>query len=68
MATVKQELDISVLSEEARKELVDFYQFLVGKYGKKIRAGKTKRFQNIVEHPLRVKSIVIPPREQLYER
>ena len=60
MATVKQELDISVLSEEARKELVDFYQFLVGKYGKKIRAGKTKRFQNIVEHPLKSEEYCYP--------
>ncbi len=67
MATVKDDIDLSVLSEEARKELVDFYQFLVGKYGR-ARTKKAKRFQNLVERPLRVKSIVIPPREQLYER
>lgn len=67
MATVKQEVDISVLSEEAQTELLDFYQFLVGKYGK-ARARKAKRFQNLVERPLMVKSMVIPPREQLYER
>lgn len=67
MAIVKQEIDLSALSEEARKELVDFYQFLVGKYGR-VRTKKAKRFQNLVERPIRVKSIVIPPREQLYER
>mgnify|MGYP001580453910 CR=1 FL=1 len=67
MATVKNEIDISVLSTEAQKELVDFYQFLVGKYGK-TRARKAKRFKNLVGHPLKVKSIIIPPREQLYER
>ena len=67
MATVKREIDISVLSEEARRELVDFYQFLLGKYGR-ARARKAKRFQNLVERPLRVKNIVIPPREQLHER
>jgi len=67
MATVKQEIDISVLSAEARKELVDFYQFLVDKYGR-VRARKAKRFQNLVERPLRVKNIVIPAREQLHER
>jgi len=67
MATIKQEIDLSILSEEARKEIVDFYQFLVGKYGR-ARAKKAKRFQNLVERPLRVKNIVIPPREQLHER
>jgi hypothetical protein len=67
MATVKQEIDLSVLSAEARKELIDFYQFLVGKYGR-ARARKAKRFQNLVERPLRVKNIVIPTREQLHER
>lgn len=67
MATVKQEIDLSALSEEARKELIDFYQFLVGKYGRS-RPKKSKRFQRIIEHPLKVKNIIIPPREQLYER
>ena len=67
MATVKQEIDLSVLSEESRKELVDFYQFLVGRYGRR-KARKVRRFQNLIERPLRVKSIIIPLREQLYER
>ena len=67
MATIKQEIDLSVLSAEARKELVDFYQFLVEKYGRS-RSKKAKRFQNLIEHPMRVKKIIIPAREQLYER
>jgi hypothetical protein len=67
MATIKQEIDLSVLSAEARKELVDFYQFLVSKYGRS-RSKKAKRFQNLIEHPLRVKKIIIPAREQLHER
>ena len=67
MATIKQDIDLSVLSDEARKELIDFYQFLINKYGK-IRLGKEKRFQNLVEKPFRMKNIVIPTREQLHER
>jgi len=67
MATVKQEIDLSVLSEESRKELVDFYQFLVGRYGRR-KTRKVRRFQNLIERPLRVKSIIIPLREQLYAR
>lgn len=62
-----QEINLSILTEEARKELVDFYLFLVEKYGK-TQVKKAKKFKKMISNPLRVKSLVIPSREQLYER
>ena len=62
-----QEINLSILTEEARKELVDFYLFLVEKYGK-TQVKKVKKFEKMISNPLRVKNLVIPSREQLYER
>lgn len=61
-----QEINLSILTEEARKEIVDFYLFLVKKYGK-IQVRKTKKFEKMISNPLRVKNLVIPSREQLNE-
>lgn len=68
MGTTKQEIDLSILSEEAKRELIDFYCFLVGKYGRRTKIKKTKKFEKIVSNPLKIKNIIIPSREQLYER
>lgn len=68
MVTTKQEIDLSILSEEAKRELIDFYYFLVDKYGRRTKVRKTTKFEKTVSNPLKVKNIIIPAREQLYER
>jgi hypothetical protein len=68
MGTTKQKIDLSILSEDAKRELIDFYCFLVDKYGRKTKVRKTKKFEKTVSNPLKVKNLIIPPREQLYER
>lgn len=68
MSTTRQEIDLSILSDDAKRELIDFYCFLVDKYGKRTKIKKTKKFEKIVFTPLKVKNIIIPSREQLYER
>jgi len=67
METTNQEIDLSILSGEAKRELIDFYFFLVDKYGR-TKAKKAKKFEKLILNPLRVEKIIIPPREQLYER
>lgn len=67
MKTTNQEIDLSILSEEAKRELIDFYFFLVDKYGR-TKVKKAKKFEKLILNPLRVEKIIIPPREQLYER
>ena len=61
------EINLSILSEEAKKELIDFYLFLVEKYGK-TQVKKVRRFEKMIANPLIVENLVIPPRDQLYER
>jgi hypothetical protein len=36
MQTTKQKIDLEVLPEEARKELLDFYELLIKKYKQRI--------------------------------
>ncbi|MEW6087989.1 MAG: hypothetical protein AB1498_06745 [bacterium] len=60
-------IDLLILKEEARKELFDFYEFLIKKYGvKKVAEGD--KFEKIISNPLKVDKIIIPAREELYER
>ncbi|MCX8070169.1 MAG: hypothetical protein N2738_06670 [Thermodesulfovibrionales bacterium] len=61
------EINLSILSEEAKKELIDFYLFLVEKHGK-TKVKKVKRFEKLIANPLIVKNLAIPSRDQLYER
>jgi hypothetical protein len=60
-------MNINLLPEQARQELFDFYQFLLTRYHAKPTSGK-KRFQTLLNKPLHVERIDIPPRESLYER
>lgn len=62
-----QKVDMSILTDEARKELLDFYLFLVERYSVR-NIEKTDRFKNLISSPLKVGKIDIPLRESLYER
>ncbi len=67
MDVSKQDIDLSILPEAARKELVDFYQFLVQKYGTK-KQHKSNRFDKFLSNPIKVNKINIPSRDELHER
>lgn len=63
-------LNISQLSEEARRELKAFYHFLLFKYqdsGKKEMKGKS-RLENFLSNPIEVKNFISFSREERNER
>ncbi|MCD4796405.1 MAG: DUF2281 domain-containing protein [Candidatus Cloacimonetes bacterium] len=63
----KQNLDISILPNNAQQEIYDFYQFLKQRY--KIKEKKDKKFSyKFLDNPFKVNSIIIPSREELHER
>jgi len=66
MKRVSPEIDLSILNGEAKRELIDFYQFLITKY--KTRGGKRLKFKRLIENPLKATNIIIPTREELHER
>ena len=61
------EIDLSVLTKEARKMLFDFYQFLVEKYGVK-KDKERPKFQKFLSSPIKVENIIVPSRDELHER
>ena len=58
------EIDLEKLPEEARKELLDFYEFLLEKYGKK----KKNRLNIEKLLPKKVKFFDPLNRDDIYER
>nr|WP_163329296.1 DUF2281 domain-containing protein [Desulfurobacterium thermolithotrophum] len=64
MEQTLEKIDLELLPEEARKELIDFYEFLLNKYGVKKRRNLPKGFYS----PIKVKSYIqIAKREEIYE-
>lgn len=65
-------IDLTLLPEHARMELLDFYEFLSAKYGtssKPPAAGsKRGRFAKFIESPIRLEKFVTYTREELHER
>ncbi len=63
----KQNLDISILPNNAQQEIYDFYQFLKQRY--KIKEKKNKKISyKFLDNPFKVNLIIIPSREKLHER
>lgn len=58
-----QTINLNELPEEAQKELLDFYEFLVQKYKKK---KIKKKIEEII--PRKVKEFTPMKREEIYER
>lgn len=74
MQTTKQKIDLEVLPEEARKEIIDFYCYLLNKHGRvkkrkvTIEKRKLQFFESVRKH-----SFILPEnyrfnREELHER
>ena len=63
------EIDFSILPEEARRELIDFYEFLLEKYVRRRKnARKETFFSMIKKHSFTLPSTYRFNREELYER
>ena len=71
MDATKNQLDLSMLPENAQQEMRDFFQFLLNKYRDKdseVMEDQTVRFAEFLEQPIEVKTVKIYPREALHER
>lgn len=67
----KRQVDLSILPKEARKELYDFYEFLIQRYvypelPKKEVGGKKKTLNKLL--PKMVKKFAPLKREEIYAR
>jgi len=67
MNSFSPEIDISKLPKEARRELIDFYQFLINKYGTKTKKER-KNLLKFLSTPIKVDKIIVHPRDELHER
>ena len=67
MAKIK-EIDINVLPEEVKKQLLDFYEYLVNKYGKKKLKDKKEFFESVKVHSFKLPKDYKFNREELHER
>ncbi len=71
MDVTKNQLDLSILPENAQQEMRDFFQFLLNKYRDKdseVMEDQTVRFAEFLEQSIEVKTVKIYPREALHER
>jgi hypothetical protein len=70
MSKLASRIDLSILPDNAGKLLMDFYDFLVEKYGKNKSKNKSaidKEFDKFISESIEVEEIVIPSREEIYE-
>ena len=62
------ELDFEILPKEAKKELLDFYEFLVDKYKKHLAKDTNKIDKELEELSWEMGQKLYSSREELYER
>ena len=70
MHDVLEKIDMSILPEEVRRELVDFYLFLVEKYGKKEKVNDeliSSKLPETFYKPIKVKKYSRFNREEIYQ-
>ena len=71
MSKLASRIDLSILPDNAVKLLIDFYDFLVERYGKnkpKSKSTSDKKFDKFISESIEVEEIVIPSREEIHER
>ncbi len=71
MLKLASRIDLSILPDNAAKLLIDFYDFLVEKYGKdnpKNKSSSDEEFDKFISESIEVEEIVIPSREEIHER
>ena len=62
------ELDFEILPKEAKKELLDFYEFLVDKYKKHLAKDTNKIDKELEELSWEMGQKLYSSREEFYER
>ena len=67
MAKVK-EINMDILPEEVKKELLDFYEYLVNKYGRKKLKDRKAFFESVKAHSFKLPEAYKFNREELHER
>lgn len=60
-------VDLNILNDQAQKEIIDFYEFLIFKYGKVTTKSKNK-LQNFLADPIKINIPYVFNRAELYER
>jgi hypothetical protein len=71
MSKLASRIDLSILTDNAVKLLIDFYDFLVEKYGKnktKSKSAMDEEFDKFISESIEVEEIVIPSREEIHDR
>lgn len=67
MQESKDPVDLTVLPEDKKQELLDYYHYLVYWYSKPSNKS-IKRFQDFVDNPLPAKKLIIFSRDELHAR
>ncbi len=62
----KKTIDLEVLPDDAKRELIDFYEYLVRKYGKKKRVDKLMEIFN--KYNIKLPKDYKFDREEIHER
>ncbi len=62
----KKTIDLEVLPDDAKRELIDFYEYLVRKYGKKKRVEEFLAF--VEKHRIELPKDYKFDREEIHER
>jgi hypothetical protein len=67
MSKIK-EINMDILPEEVKKQLLDFYEYLANKYGKKKLKDKKVFFESVKLHSFKLPEDYKLNREELHER
>lgn len=67
MEKINYYVDLNILNDQARKEIIDFYEFLIFKYGK-ITAKPKNNLSNFLAEPIKTNTPYTFNRNELYER
>ena len=65
---MRENIDLSILPEEAKKEILDFYEFLIQKYVRKVDFSENTEIliEQLIPQPIRTFDTL--KREEIYER
>ena len=60
-------VDLDILNDQAKKEVIDFYEFLIFKYGK-VKTKPRNKLQGFLAEPIKTNTQYSFNRSELYER
>jgi hypothetical protein len=68
MEKINYYVDLNILNDQARKEVIDFYEFLIFKYGKITTTITKNKLSNFLAEPIKTNIPYTFNRSELYER